>query len=178
MRKLSYLTIVLTALAALAGCGADDDPGGPGRDPAPQITLETSAASLAVGEEVLLTIRIDGVTDFHAATFSVAFDTTLISLDHLELDEMFLGGDRGLSFVVRTDTGVSVGVGRTGEVPDAPPGSAGVLALLTLQGRAAGTTAVDVEDLSLVDAHGEPCPDTDAMEPVGIMLEVAVPTEE
>jgi hypothetical protein len=110
------------------------------------------------GDEFVISIKIEKVTDLYAVGFTVKFApyaSVLVASDGVEGDFLSAGGSYPTLFVYRINTfagEVKFGISRRGTAPGAS--GEGTLATLKLTVREAGESPVDLVDVDLIDSNG------------------------
>lgn len=162
-RTLTLLTML--CLVGLMGCGDGSGditgPGG-GADGPPEFELTGPGGAPHAGEDFSLNLDVRGLADFRAANLELLYDREQLELLDVHCDPDFLGQD-GFSLLVHTETGASIGLGRTDPALDA---ESGVLLEFEFRARREGTTGLELRIDQLVNSRGAPCHGEGTLAPV------------
>lgn len=128
----------------------------------PAVSIDPSSAEIDVGGETTVAVRIEDVTDLAGAEMYVVFDPDFLEVvdadPYTDGVQIEIGPFLGTDVIVEENT-VDQDIGRISFsqfVSDTVNGS-GVLASITFQGKAAGTSdvSIDADELYLEDGAGE-----------------------
>ncbi|MCF7794416.1 MAG: cohesin domain-containing protein [Candidatus Cloacimonetes bacterium] len=145
--------LMILALATLL-ISCSDDPNEPKDELVLSIIPQTS--QIAIGEEVLLEIAVEGVLDLFVATFELTYDSDLLQIDNDSFSEGSIWNDEVISFT-QLDEGVysiSIGLEQTDDY-DGVSGF-GVLCGFSIEAIQIGNVDFIIENLNMMDENANP----------------------
>jgi LysM repeat protein len=152
LRLLSLVVLLVALLGAPSGLVMAADP---------VVTVSPSSSSVAVGNNVVVNITAQNVSNLFGAEFHLTFDPNLLEVvdadagtDGLQIGiGDFLAADFVAQNVADNATG-TVDFGLSQMSPHGPVSGSGTLATITFKGKANGTANLSFTDVLLADSGG------------------------
>lgn len=193
--RLVGVVLTLGALALLlsvaAGSGVAPVSAGPAAAPAAGTTvrLQPSTIYAGIGDTIPLRVMADGASNLGAGEFSLTYQSAIAQATGAAAGAFLTSTGRQnppdvdpsltVPLIATTSSGgiTSYGVGlyTIGSSPDGPNGT-GEFAFVNLQGIAAGTTALGLQDVQLTDILGNTAPESPVTAQGGTLTVLAEPS--
>ncbi|MCP4582390.1 MAG: hypothetical protein GY839_12320 [candidate division Zixibacteria bacterium] len=122
-----------------------------------EIYINPATDTIAIGEQGLFSVNLDGAEDVFSISMDLIFDTTIVMVDTVMLAEPnLLGDDNVLLLYQAIPGGVSVGIGRVQTEENDNVWGCGQLFKIVFSGLAPGTASIEIADGMIRTDEGVP----------------------
>ena len=152
LRLLSFVALIVTLFGAPSGLVLAADP---------VVKISPAASTISVGQTVVVSVTVEGVTSLFGAEFHITFDPNLVEVVDADAgtDDIqigigdFLAADFIAQNVAANTTG-KIDFGMSQMAPHGAVSGSGTLATISFKGKGSGTSNVSFTNVLLADSGG------------------------
>ncbi len=157
--RLYLISAQILIIMLLGGCSCDKSLPPPPVDETFYLNLTPASNVIAPDDTITLTGSINSVENLFAVAFDLAFDSTMFNFVSVSLPPAGLLGNSAMSFSNTIAGGVSISLGKTQTAGNDNISGSGTLFEATFTAAAPGTTAVQYQNMYIIDESGAENPD-------------------